>query len=194
MPASNVLDGVAYLMHDAELHGRMWKYALDGIREALQSVYAAYHDILHTTVLQVCKHFQPEVGTLTPGHVHAQHMVDGTSDGTPIVVLYLVMDRIKPADCIDRLQGATLPFLYFWQYTVCYCTEGLGRQSGIELTLKVTADLTGTGTKGLHTDNLVRHTLCKNRLTLADCLRIKTAITVTRGIYSHLAILCLNSL
>ena len=91
--------------------------------------------------------------------VDAQHMVDGTSDGTPIVVLYLVMDRIKPADCIDRLQGATLPFLYFWQYTVCYCTDGLGRQSGIELTLKVTADL-----------------------------------TVTRGIYSHLAILCLNSL
>ena len=104
------------------------------------------------------------------------------------------MDRIKPADCIDRLQGATLPFLYFWQYTVCYCTDGIGRQSGIELTLKVTADLTGTGTKGIHTDNLVRHTLCKNRLTLADCLRIKTAITVTRGIYSHLAILCLNSL
>lgn len=109
MLAANVLDGIAYLMHYTELYGCFWEYALDCIREAFETVHTAYHDVLNTPVLQICEHLQPEIRTLALCHIHAkkflmaflidaQYIVNGTSNGTAAVVLYFVMDGIKPAD------------------------------------------------------------------------------------------------
>ena len=42
MLAANVLDGVAYLMYDAELHSRMGENAQNSVREAFQTIYATY--------------------------------------------------------------------------------------------------------------------------------------------------------
>ena len=102
-------------MDDAELHGRIGKDAPDSIREAFQAIHAAYHNVFHTAVLQVRKHLQPEVCPLALGYVHTelflmpvlvdtQYIVDGTGNGTPTVVFHLVVDGIKPANGIDRLQ------------------------------------------------------------------------------------------
>ena len=87
-------------MHDAELHGGVWEYALDGIWKAFQTIHAAYHDIIHATVVQVCKHLQPEVCSLTLCNIHAEqfllttsvdakHIVDGTVTARPLSSLTL---------------------------------------------------------------------------------------------------------
>ena len=101
-------------MYDAKLHGSIGEYALNGIRKTLKTVHAAYHDILNTAVLQVCENIKPEVRSLAFSDIHAkqflvpflgdtQHIVYGTGDGTPCFVLNLVMNGIKPADCINRI-------------------------------------------------------------------------------------------
>ena len=105
MLAAHVLDGVAYLMNNTELHGRIRKNTPYGVGKAFQAVHATYHDVLHTAVLKVRKHLQPEVGALAPGNVHAQqllvpffidaqYIVDGTGDSAAAVVLDLVVDGI----------------------------------------------------------------------------------------------------
>lgn len=53
MPATNVFDRVAYLMDNAELDTCIGEYALYSIREAFQTVNAAYQYIPDTPVLKV---------------------------------------------------------------------------------------------------------------------------------------------
>lgn len=66
MFASHLLDRAAYLMYDAKLYGSIGEYALNGITKALKTVHTAYHDILHATVLQVCKHFMEKSFAFDP--------------------------------------------------------------------------------------------------------------------------------
>ena len=53
MLTANVFDRVAYLMDDTELDTCIGEYALYGIREASQTVNAAYQYILDTSVLKI---------------------------------------------------------------------------------------------------------------------------------------------
>ena len=57
---------------------------------------------------------------------------------------------------------------------------------------KYLRDITRTGAKNIHIDDLVCHTIGKNGLTLLDGLRIKRAIMITRGLDIDLIIMCLN--
>ncbi len=66
---------LAYLMNNTQLYGCVREHAPDSIREAFQAIHAAYHYILHATVLQVSEHFQPEVGPLASGNVHAKQFL-----------------------------------------------------------------------------------------------------------------------
>ena len=91
MLAANVLDGVAYLINNAELHGRIRKDALYGVWEAFQAVHATYNDVLHTAVLKVRKHLQLEVGALAPGNVHAQQLL--VPFGCQLVINLVVCHR-----------------------------------------------------------------------------------------------------
>ena len=74
MLAAHIPHGVAYLVHYAELYGSVGEHAADGIREALEPVDTAYHDVLNATVLQVCKHLQPEVRALALRNIHAEQV------------------------------------------------------------------------------------------------------------------------
>ena len=51
MSATDILDGVAYLMDNAELYNGVGEDTLDGIREAFQTINTSYEDVTNTTVL-----------------------------------------------------------------------------------------------------------------------------------------------
>lgn len=116
VPASYILDGVAYLMYDTMLHYGARKDASDGIRKTFQSIHTSYQNVLYTTVLEVGQHTEPKVCTFIPGYVHAQqilmpfrintqHIINGTSDGIATIIGYLVMDGIHPDYWINGFKG-----------------------------------------------------------------------------------------
>ena len=51
MLAADISHRVANLMDDAELHIRLWKHALDGIRKSCKTVNTGYKDVLYSAVL-----------------------------------------------------------------------------------------------------------------------------------------------
>ena len=59
-------------MDNAELDTCIGEYALYGIREAFQTVNAAYQHIPDTSVLEIAQNLQPEVGAFTLGDIHAK--------------------------------------------------------------------------------------------------------------------------
>ena len=83
-------------------------------------------------------------GEYMPVLANAKHIVDGTGDGTTALVPDLVVDSIEPADGIDGIKGAGLPFLELRQNAVGDGTDGLCRQAGIELAFKIPADIART--------------------------------------------------
>ena len=72
MLTANVFDRVAYLMDNAELDTRIGEYALYSIREAFQTVNAAYQYIPDTSVLKIAKNLQSEVSAFTLGDIHTK--------------------------------------------------------------------------------------------------------------------------
>lgn len=64
-------------------------------------------------------------------------------------------------DATDGIQGAGLPFPNLRQHAVSDSTDGLCRQTGVELTLKIATDIIRTRAKGIHADNLVSHAIGK---------------------------------
>ncbi len=57
MLTANILDRIAYLMDNTELHRTLRKYALDGIREAFETINTTNQDVSNTTVLKIRKNF-----------------------------------------------------------------------------------------------------------------------------------------
>ena len=92
------------------------------------------------------------------------------------------------------MQGSVLPFPNLRQHAVGDGTDSLCRQAGVELALKISADIARTRAKGIHADNLVGHTLGRYRLALAHRLRVKASVAVVGSVNRHLAILKLNGL
>ena len=72
MLTANVFDRAAYLMDNTELDTCIGEYALYSIREASQTVNAAYQYIPDTSVLKIAKNLQPEVSTFTLGNIHTK--------------------------------------------------------------------------------------------------------------------------
>lgn len=68
---------------------------------------------------------------------------------------------------------------------------GLSRQTGIKFTFKTLNHIACTCAKGIHVDNLICHTFCKDCLVLFDRLWFKGPVTVTGRFYGALAIACL---
>lgn len=73
-------------------------------------------------------------------------------------------------------------------------TDDLCRQAGVELVLKIPADIVRTRAKGIHADNLVSHVLGKYRLALTHRLSGKASVTVAGSVNPHFAMLSLNGL
>jgi|GEM_PF-2161502 len=57
MLTANILDRIAYLMDNTELHRTLRKYALDGIWEAFETINTTNQDVSNTTVLKIRKNF-----------------------------------------------------------------------------------------------------------------------------------------
>ena len=57
MLTANILDRIAYLMDNTELHRTLRKYALDGIREAFETINTTNQEVSNTTVLKIRKNF-----------------------------------------------------------------------------------------------------------------------------------------
>ena len=57
MLTANILDRIAYLMDNTELHSTLRKYALDGIWEAFETINTTNQDVSNTTVLKIRKNF-----------------------------------------------------------------------------------------------------------------------------------------
>ena len=72
MLTANVLDRVAYLMDNTELDTCIGEYALYGIREAFQTINAAYQYIPDTSILKIAQNLQPEVCAFTLGDIHTK--------------------------------------------------------------------------------------------------------------------------
>jgi len=70
--AGHIHDRVAYLVYDAELNRSLRKDTCDRIRKALEPVNTGDEDILDSSVLEIRKHTEPEVGSFAPGYVHAK--------------------------------------------------------------------------------------------------------------------------
>lgn len=109
-------------------------------------------DILDTSVLEIRKDAEPEVGSLALGYVHAQklfpslackgqYIIDASCHRTVLFVRYLVMYRIKPYDGIHPVQRPVVPALYLRKDTVRYAAYGLCRYAVAELFLQNVAYL-----------------------------------------------------
>ena len=72
MLTANVSYRVAYLMDNTELDTCFGEYALYSIREASQTVNAAYQYIPDTSVLKIAQNLQPEVCAFTLGDIHTK--------------------------------------------------------------------------------------------------------------------------
>ncbi len=57
MLTANILDRIAYLMDNTELHRTLRKYALDGIWEAFETINTTNQEVSNTTVLKIRKNF-----------------------------------------------------------------------------------------------------------------------------------------
>ncbi len=176
--AGNVFDGVANLMHYAQLHGRFRKDARDGIRKALEAIHAGDKNVLNATLLKVAKDAQPEVGALALGDIHPQqffpplggkrqHIVDGTGHRTILLVHDLVMNGIQPNNGIHRIKRAALPGLYLREDAVGYAADGLGRYAIAKLLLQDVAYLAGSVADGIQADDTVGKRVCKDLLPFA---------------------------
>lgn len=68
--AGDVFDGVAYLMHYAQLHGRIRKDASYRIGETLETVHAGDKYVPNAAALEIGQDTQPKVCALAFGYVH----------------------------------------------------------------------------------------------------------------------------
>ncbi len=73
--AGDIFDGVAYLMHDAQLHGRVRKDACYGIGKTFETVYAGDKYVPDATALEIGQDTQPEVCAFAFGYVHTQQLL-----------------------------------------------------------------------------------------------------------------------
>ena len=119
MLATHILNRVAYLMDDTELHVSPGEYALDGIRKARKTIYAGNKDILYTAVLQVGQHIKPEVSALAMSHIHtrqvlvpvltdAYYVVDNTANVAPLSHMDFIVNGIYPDYRIKRERQALI--------------------------------------------------------------------------------------
>ena len=72
--AGHILDRVAYLVYDAELERSLRENTCNRIWKALEPVNTSDQDILDSSILEIRKHTEPEVGSLALGYVHAQKL------------------------------------------------------------------------------------------------------------------------
>lgn len=70
--AGHILDRVAYLVYNAELNRSLRKDTCNRIWKSLEPVNTGDEDILDSSVLEIRKDAEPEVGPLALGYVHAQ--------------------------------------------------------------------------------------------------------------------------
>lgn len=135
-------------MYDAELDRGLREYTYNRIRKALEPVNTSYEDVLDSSVLEIRKHTEPEVGSLALGYVHAQKLFPpfgiedqhiiyyGFGHSPVLLVHYLVMNRIKPYDGIHTVQRSVFPTLYLREDTVRDAAYGLCRYAVAELFLQ----------------------------------------------------------
>ena len=165
--AGHILDRVAYLVYDAELDRSLRENTCNRIRKALESVNTGNEGILDTSVLEIRKDAEPEVGSLALGYVHAkklfpslackgQYIIDGSCHWTVLLVHYLIMHRIKPHDGIHPVQRPVFPALYLRKDTVRYAAYCLCRYAVAELLLKDVAYLSCAVADGVQAYDSVR--------------------------------------
>lgn len=123
-------------MYDAELDRNLRENTCNRIRKTLEPVNTRDEDILDSSVLEIRKHTEPEVGSLALGDVHAQkffssfgiegqHIIDGSGHRPILLVHYLIMYRIKPYNWIHAVQRPVFPALYLRKDSVRYAADGL---------------------------------------------------------------------
>ena len=84
------------------------------------------------------------------------------------------MDCVHPDYRIDSIKGTGTPGLYFRENTVGYGTDRFGRDTVAEIFLHPVTDLACAVTKGIKSDDTVRHALRQDGLTFLYKLRLKT--------------------
>lgn len=63
--ASYILQGVTYLVHDAQLYVGFWKDSFDSNRKTFQIAYIGNKNVLYVSVREIRKNTEPEVGVFT---------------------------------------------------------------------------------------------------------------------------------
>ena len=106
-------------MHDTELDLGLGKDTLDRFRKALKSIHAGDEDVLHTPVLQLRHHLQPELSAFGLRNPQPQHFLQAVHPNPDRQVNCLVLNvpavpdfelnRIQIHDRIDRFQLPVLP-------------------------------------------------------------------------------------
>ena len=137
------------------------------IRKAHEPVNTSDDNILDSSVLEIRKYTEPEVGSLALGYAHAQkiflsfgikrrHIIYDSGHRPVLLIHYLVMNRIKPYDGIHPLQRPVLPVLYLKKGTVHNAADGLGRYAVAELLLHDVAYLSWAVADGVQAYYFVR--------------------------------------
>src|SRR6202043_999077 len=88
---------------------------------------------------------------------------------------YFVKHGIHPYDAIKRFQWTLLPFFYQWDYFVCDCAKGGGRNISIVSLFDMSADIAKTGAQAVKPDDPILQRLGHDGLPFLNDLWFKTS-------------------
>ena len=184
-------------MDDAELYFSLWEHASDGVGQPFEVVHTGNDDVLHSPILKVGNHAEPEAGAFVLSNVKPQQFLDALTvyrkqavyrlAADAPVLLHLVVYRIEPHERIDALQRAALPGLHVIYHTVGYRAQGGGRCGHCVHLLKVGTDVTVAHSDAVEAYHLMVQRCAQGGLPLGKYLRLKTAVTVSGRVYIYTA-------